>query len=234
MTKYYYHDGSSQYGPFDLENFKTKPLTPTTLVWNSEIPNWIQASEMEEIKELFATPPPIKTPPPIYNMNSERKKKKTFNYAWLLFLVIIAGVAYYVYYKNQHSEYTSPASENNYSSPSNEEKSAAELTVDLATKEKENPLRYFKIIDTEKSHHNFWGDMVIQGKIVCSAKAAKFKDVVLQVQLLSASGTVLDTKQYTRYETWENGSVVDFTYKVTPPKDAKKFLVNVIDVSTIN
>jgi hypothetical protein len=234
MTKYYYHDGINQNGPFDLETFKSKLLNPNTLVWSSDIPNWIKASEMHEIKELFTGPPPLITPPPMHTMNTENRKKKRFNYAWLLFIGVLAGIAYYIYYKKTNSEYTSPATESLYNSEDNSQKSAENLTEDLATKEKENPLRYFKIIDTDKSHFNLVDELVLQGKIVCTAKAAKFKDAVIEAQLLSASGTVLEAKQYTRYETWGNGSTVDFTFRVYPPKDTKKFKVQVVGVTPIN
>lgn len=56
---YYYSDGQNQFGPVTLENLRTK-IDANTLVWHDGMPNWDKASNIEELKAMFARP----TPPP--------------------------------------------------------------------------------------------------------------------------------------------------------------------------
>lgn len=69
MRKYYLHDGQSQQGPFDLEELKTRNITPDTFIWCDSLPEWTQAREIDELKVLFtAAPPPFKkSTPPQFN-----------------------------------------------------------------------------------------------------------------------------------------------------------------------
>lgn len=66
MSKYFYSDGSNQHGPFTLDELKTKPITPSTLVWYDGLPSWVAASSLPELSSIISssTPPPI-TPPPV-------------------------------------------------------------------------------------------------------------------------------------------------------------------------
>lgn len=57
---YYYSDGQNQFGPVSLEDLCTK-IDANTLVWHDGMPNWDKASNVEELKAMFAHP----TPPPI-------------------------------------------------------------------------------------------------------------------------------------------------------------------------
>lgn len=69
MQKYYYSDGSQQFGPFTLEELKHKGLTKETLVWYEGLTEWQIAGNVQELTDLFPTqaapaPPPISAPPP--------------------------------------------------------------------------------------------------------------------------------------------------------------------------
>lgn len=60
MKKFYFHDGSTQQGPFDIEDLKTKKLTKNTPVWYEGLKEWTIAGEVDELKGiLIVTPPPI-------------------------------------------------------------------------------------------------------------------------------------------------------------------------------
>lgn len=66
MKKYYIYDGQEQKGPFSLEELKTKSISHNTLIWYEGIENWVEASQVEELKPLITnlnTTPPA--PPPI-------------------------------------------------------------------------------------------------------------------------------------------------------------------------
>ncbi|MEO6611246.1 MAG: DUF4339 domain-containing protein [Chitinophagaceae bacterium] len=63
MKKYFLNDGTSQQGPFDLEELKTKNLTASTPVWYEGLPEWTTAGKVEELKVLF-TAAPVTDPVP--------------------------------------------------------------------------------------------------------------------------------------------------------------------------
>ncbi len=60
--EYYYSDGQNQFGPVLLEDLRTK-IDANTLVWHDGMPNWDKASNVEELKAMFARPTP--PPPPV-------------------------------------------------------------------------------------------------------------------------------------------------------------------------
>lgn len=81
MKKYYYSDGDNQFGPLTIEELKDKKITKETMVWYVGLDNWVKASDVDEIKELFKSiPPPLnsfkQTPPPI-NAKTEQKSTPT-------------------------------------------------------------------------------------------------------------------------------------------------------------
>lgn len=55
--QYYYLDGDSQLGPFDLEAFKQQPLKSDTMVWRTGLEDWIMASQLIDLDGLFADAP---------------------------------------------------------------------------------------------------------------------------------------------------------------------------------
>jgi len=61
MKQYYYTDGTNKFGPMSLDELKTKSLTADTLVWYEGMDNWIAASQVEELREMFG----VNVPPPI-------------------------------------------------------------------------------------------------------------------------------------------------------------------------
>ncbi|MEL7119764.1 MAG: CD225/dispanin family protein [Bacteroidota bacterium] len=56
MRQYYYSDGQERFGPFSLEELRTKYLTASTLVWHEELDDWKRADQLEELKSLFEVP----------------------------------------------------------------------------------------------------------------------------------------------------------------------------------
>lgn len=118
MKKYHYSDGDKQFGPLTKEELKDKKITKDTMVWYEGLDNWVKASDVDELKELFkSTPPPLdsikQTPPPI-NVKTEQKpnpavtnvkpkKNKTGLTIGLIGGVI--GIAFIVFFviNNNHS-----------------------------------------------------------------------------------------------------------------------------------
>jgi hypothetical protein len=60
MKKYFYISRNRKYGPFNVEELKSENLDRDTLVWFQGIKDWVKASEVEELAEIFIhLPPPI-------------------------------------------------------------------------------------------------------------------------------------------------------------------------------
>ncbi len=55
MKKYYFFDGTTQHGPFTLEELRAYNITPQTSVWFDAIPQWKPAGEIPELQVLFST-----------------------------------------------------------------------------------------------------------------------------------------------------------------------------------
>lgn len=67
MKQYYYLDNNKQVGPFTLEQLRTQPLTPNTLVWTEGMSNWARVVDTPEVRDLMGlgSIPPI-NPQPVY------------------------------------------------------------------------------------------------------------------------------------------------------------------------
>lgn len=61
--EYWAHINNQRIGPLTLEQLRTMPLTPETLVWHTGLPAWVKAKEMAELTDLFAPRPPQIRPP---------------------------------------------------------------------------------------------------------------------------------------------------------------------------
>jgi hypothetical protein len=79
--KYYYREGTTQYGPLALEDLRGKGLTATTQVWYHPLPQWTTAGKVDELKGLLGiTSTEIKeeikpvTPSPVAQTVAEPKE----------------------------------------------------------------------------------------------------------------------------------------------------------------
>lgn len=58
MNQYYYAEDDIQYGPFTIDELKTKHIKKTTLIWTDGMQDWTLADEIEELKNIIITQPP--------------------------------------------------------------------------------------------------------------------------------------------------------------------------------
>ncbi|MDR3269437.1 MAG: CD225/dispanin family protein [Tannerella sp.] len=59
--EYFYLSGETKIGPFSLEALKSAPISPSTLVWNNSLPDWVEACTLPELEGLIRLenmPPP--------------------------------------------------------------------------------------------------------------------------------------------------------------------------------
>lgn len=77
MKKYFYTDGTNNFGPFTLEELREKNITRETKVWFQELGEWKTAGTVPELTEIFKlVPPPItKTSLNFNNMDNTNNQK---------------------------------------------------------------------------------------------------------------------------------------------------------------
>jgi len=92
MKKYFYTDGTNNFGPFTLEELKEKNITRETKVLYQELGDWKKAGDVPELNELFKLvppPPPSQTSEPGYtnfqNQTIKPKPPKT----WLVESILV-------------------------------------------------------------------------------------------------------------------------------------------------
>src|SRR5690606_14174110 len=54
MQKYHYTDGTNTFGPFSIEELKTKGITGDTYVWAEGMPNWVLAKSVPELSSILS------------------------------------------------------------------------------------------------------------------------------------------------------------------------------------
>jgi hypothetical protein len=74
MKKYFYSDGTNNFGPFSIEELKEKEINRETIIWFQELGKWEKAGAIPELTELFTL-----VPPPIEKSNSNFNKMENSN-----------------------------------------------------------------------------------------------------------------------------------------------------------
>jgi hypothetical protein len=87
MKKYFYSDGTNNYGPFTLDELKEKKISRETKIWFQELGEWKSAGEVPELTEIFKLVPPsiAKTNyNSMENLNNQRPPK-----TWLVESILV-------------------------------------------------------------------------------------------------------------------------------------------------
>ena len=62
--EYYYLSGDAKIGPLSFEALKRAGISPSTMVWNNTLPDWVEARTLPELAEIFISAlAPSPTPP---------------------------------------------------------------------------------------------------------------------------------------------------------------------------
>ena len=69
MVKYFYIEGNEKFGPFSSIELKRQPISRTTKVWCYGMENWLEISEVPELRDV------VNSIPPEPNMASSVDKK---------------------------------------------------------------------------------------------------------------------------------------------------------------
>lgn len=128
-------------------------------------------------------------------------------------------------------------------SNSEKPKTAEELKQELKTKEEIMPTQYLTIENATMTQNLVreaglfrdakYDGWLAKGIIKNSATIAKYKDVVITIELYSQTETVIETKDYVIYEYYEPNSSKEFTIKINTPDATNKFHMTVKDATPV-
>ena len=100
----------------------------------------------------------------------------------------------------------------------------------LEEKEQKNPTTFLMVNSHDK--HNLLGQTVIKGTVTNTAKVCVYKDVLLQLNYYSKTGTLLLTTNETVYNKIEPGKSSGFKTKEFAPKGTDSVAIKVIGAKT--
>jgi hypothetical protein len=193
MKKYFIHNGKDQQGPFTIEELRQNGITFKTMVWYEGLSNWKEAENIDELKGLLtASPPPFEKTSSINQTIEKAKKvldkdyvsaietkipnkigKRIFKYALIVFAAI--GLLFLV---NQFLPIFGD----------NEKNRADDFLV----------IQYAQIGEYYSSNHG--SKYYVTGKLVNNAVSTTYKDVKLEVEFKTKSGTTLIRKTVIIYQ----------------------------------
>lgn len=88
MEKYYISDGKTETGPYSIEQLKEIPINKNFLVWKQGMKEWMNISEIEELRDIaYAVPPSL-----VSYKNKIIKNYKIKHWGITLLLLILIGV----------------------------------------------------------------------------------------------------------------------------------------------
>ena len=229
MKKYYIHINDRQEGPFSLEVLKGKHLTGETPIWHDGLPEWTTVKNLAEVNELIpVAPPPFKNKP----FTSTWRFLKFAAIVLLLSLGIMA-INSHVNTSNNASASINPQKQSNNSSASivpnksasTDQPRKKEMTVEET--EKAHPLRF--ISASGQSRETIFGKkFVLNMKIENSATVTKYKGVVVKIEYVNASNSVVTSEERRFDEIFPPHSTKNFEFKITKPSESSKLRVSVI------
>ena len=91
--------------------------------------------------------------------------------------------------------------------------------------ERETPLKFLSF--TSRDKHNLIGQTVIKGKIQSKATVVTYKDVVLALDFISKTGTVLRSEEKVVDEFVKPGDETEFKIKTVAPKGADDLRIKI-------
>jgi hypothetical protein len=207
MKKYFLHVGNEQVGPFDLDELRTKGITKNTQIWYEGLPDWLDAENCDELKELFkSSPPPFKK-----NVNA-KLYKKTSN-TWNIIRFSIIGVIVLIFLL---------ALLNNTQDGSYNEKV---MTVEEL--EFDSPTNFLTV--EGKYSENFWGDKINLDCVFSnSATIASYKDINLRITYYTKTKTSLGSKDYIIYEVFNPRSKKIVSLKIENFQNVSSIDIDII------
>lgn len=91
MKKYFYTDGTRNFGPFSIEELKEKSISRETMVWFQELDEWKNAGSIQELNDLFYL-----VPPPIRQSNNNQISVYPSNSSGVIDILVFLSIAYWL------------------------------------------------------------------------------------------------------------------------------------------
>ncbi len=233
MSTYYLFENGKQKGPFSFEDLKKRLITTGTAVWRDGMTEWSEAGKLEELASILVKTPPAypsdtkqEQPPHPYlssiSENSEKDKRPGKYVAWIAIgAAAIITIAYLNidsagHVENTAGAYTAPPEIKSASAFSiSKQPSPAEQRTVLLQKEKQNPKLYLN--NNSDWRKKLIGGTVLEGTLINRAKITGFKDIVLEVQWLSKTNEVIETKPFTVHDFVGAGKTIKYKLKCSGP-----------------
>jgi hypothetical protein len=237
MKTWFIRLNHQSFGPYTIEELKTLPVAEDDYIWKKGLPDWVQAGSIPELRRLFTTTPvkPMETQNKMQSNASLRHQSMTSptnstavkrnnsrqRLLWISIVLVLSLVTYLVY-ANKQSTSVFPFSQ----------KSPEQQRAELAQVEQQDPVKY--ISDRVGNRQNLIGQTVVEGTLTNSATAAVFKDVVLKVDFISKTNSVISSQKYTIYQVLNPGQTVSFKEKAFAGKDVNNVNVSILGASPVN
>ena len=221
MKKYFIRIADDQKGPFSIEELKIQNITSSTFVWFEGLENWIEASKVEELQSILgAVPPPFnRTGEPSDSSSSAPKddtpkpsKRGLTSLQWIGVALLAVFLCVTIISNLRRNDRSGGAYE-----------SKVKTVLEI---EQESPTKFLKA--TGNYRENFWGNkFVLDLKVENNATVANYKDVILEINLYSATNTLLKTINHTCYEYFKAHEQKTFELRIEKPRNTEKVGIDI-------
>jgi len=233
MKKYYIHQNDRQEGPFSLEQLRGKHLSGDSPIWYDGLPEWTTVRNIAEVNELIPlAPPPFKHKP----------LSSFWRFLRFAAIVVLLSLGIMAINSTVNTSNSNDSTSNNYSASINPQKKSASIdaekksiSIDTDKKkpmtveetEKADPLRFISA-SAQYRKTIFGNKYVLSMKIENSATVTKYKDLVVKIEYLSETNSVV-TKEERRFdESFPPHSTKNYEFKINKPSESAKLKVSVI------
>lgn len=236
MKLWYVRLNNESHGPYTIEELKALSIEKDDYLWKEGLTDWVQAESIPELNTLFTnSAPPVFTvhrsknadaslnnpSSASYYATAAKKNRSRRRLMGISLLLVLSLVTYLIYANNQTS----------FVSPFSSEKSPEQLRSELVQTEQQNPGKY--ISGRVRNRENLIGQTVVEGTLTNSATIAVFKDVVIQVDFISKTNSIMGSKKFTVYQAIHPGEAVSFKEKAFAGKDVADVHVSVVSASAV-
>ena len=239
MTTYYLYENGKQKGPYSFEDLKKRSITTDTAIWKEGMTEWAEAGKVEELVSILVKTPPAyhnkvdvrQTPGYLSAISEASEKDRRFEkyFSWIgIIVAAIFVVAYFTIDNEAGNEGLENKTKSGFSF--SQRQSPAPLRSGLLQKEKQSPESYISNSNTWRK--NIVGETVLEGTLSNASKMADFENIVLEVQWLSKTNTVMETKRLTVNEFIGAGKSVKYKLKSSGPSKFGNVRVSVVSATT--
>jgi hypothetical protein len=221
MKSYFIHDRNQKNGPFTFDDLKQRGIEASTLIWFDGLDTWTEATNIQELKEII-----IKSPPPldknslikqslhktrkflesnivdeIENKIPNKNGKKVF--IWSIIILAVVGMFYIgnnIYKKGINT-------------------SALGNAVDSIAIIKPTGEAYEDYYENNKMYIQISGEMLNKSSVY------SYKDFVIEVKYFTKTNTLVDSIQYTVFQTIKPLDKINFKAELEgeTPKGSKYY-----------